>query len=140
MDGTLLQVWASDALLERIDGQDDPLPPLSGPGEDIASPKPGRMRAKGHFRGINLSIQTLRFGVDPDALLCPKFKAHPALPSYLGHVILEKPYAWIVDCRVTQAVGTGERECCPCHCGSYPVCPQEYPWVRHELRDQGHGR
>ena len=31
VDGTLLQAWASHASLERIDGEDDPPPPQSGP-------------------------------------------------------------------------------------------------------------
>jgi hypothetical protein len=30
VDGTLLQAWASHASLERIDGQEDPPPPLTG--------------------------------------------------------------------------------------------------------------
>jgi hypothetical protein len=32
-DGTLLQAWASHASLKRIDGQEDPAPPPTGPGE-----------------------------------------------------------------------------------------------------------
>jgi hypothetical protein len=78
---TLLQAWASHASLERIDGQDNPLPPASGPGEGFGAPKPGKKRAKGDFRGIKLSNKTHRSSVDPDALLCRKSKAHPALPS-----------------------------------------------------------
>jgi len=84
VDGTLLQAWASHASLERIDGQEDPPPPPSGPGEGFGAPKPGKKRAKGDFRGIKLSNQTHRSSVDPDALLCRKSKAHPALPSYRG--------------------------------------------------------
>ena len=109
-DGTLLQAWPSHASLERIDGQDDPPPPPSGPGEGFGAPKPGRKRDKGDFRGIKLSNQTHRSTVDPDALLCRKSKAHPALPSYRGHVLMENRHALIVDCRVIQAVGTGERD------------------------------
>ena len=110
VDGTLLQAWASHASLERIDGEDDPPPPPSGPGEGFGAPKPGRKRAKGDFRGIKLSNKTHRSGVDPDALLCRKSKAHPALPSYRGHVLMDNRHALIVDCRVTQATGTGERD------------------------------
>ena len=49
MDGTLLQAWASHAFLERIDGQVDPPPPPSGPGEDFGAPKLGKKRAEGDF-------------------------------------------------------------------------------------------
>ena len=106
VDGTLLQAWASHALLERIDEEDDPPPPPSGSGEGFGAPKPGKKRAKGDFRGIKLSNKTHRSGSDPDALLCRKSKAHPALPSYRGHVLMDNRHALIVDCRVTQAVPT----------------------------------
>jgi hypothetical protein len=108
VDGTLLQAWASHASLERIDGEDDPPPPASGPGEGFGAPNPGRKRAKGDFRDIKLSNQTHRSGVDPDALLCRKSKADLALPSYRGHMLMDNRHALIVDCRVTQATGSGE--------------------------------
>jgi IS5 family transposase len=41
-------------------------------------------------------------------LLARKSNAHPALPSYRGHVLMDNRHDLIVDCRVTQAVGTGE--------------------------------
>jgi len=110
VDGTLLQARASHASLERIDGQDDPPPPPSGPGEGFGAPKPGKKRAKGNFRGIKLSNKTHRSGSDPDALLARKSNAHPAQPSYRGHVLMDNRHALIVDCRVTQAVGTGKRD------------------------------
>jgi hypothetical protein len=104
LDGALLQAWASHASLERIDGQDDP--PPSGPGEGVGDLKPGKKRAKGDFRGIKLSNKTHRSSVDPDALLCRKSKAHPALPSYRGQVLMDNRHALIVECKVTQATGT----------------------------------
>ena len=110
VDGTLLQAWASHASLERIDGQDDPPPPPSGSGEGFGAPKPGKKRAKGDFRGVKLSNKTHRSGSDPDALLARKSNAHPAQPSYRGHVLMDNRHALIVDCRLTQAVGTGERD------------------------------
>ncbi len=106
VDGTLLQAWASHASLERIDGQDEPLPPLQGLCEGFGSPNAGRKRAKGDFRGN----KTHRSSADSDALLCRKSNAHPALPSYLGHVLMDSRHALIVDSKVTQAVGTGERD------------------------------
>ena len=103
LDGTLLQAWASHASLERIDGQDDPPPPPSGPGEGYGAPKPGRKRAKGDFRGIKLSNKTHRSGSDPDALLARKSNAHPAQPSYRGHVLMDNRHALTVNCTITQA-------------------------------------
>jgi hypothetical protein len=110
VDGTLLQAWASHASLERIDGQDDPSPPPSGPGEGFGAPKQGRKRAKGDFRGVKLSNETHRSSTDPDALLARKSIVHPALPSYRGHVLMDNRHDLIVDCRVTLADGYGERE------------------------------
>jgi hypothetical protein len=82
----------------------------SGPGEGFGAPKEGKKRAKGDFRGIKLSNKTHRSGTDHDALLCRKSKAHPALPSYRGHVLMDNRHALIVNCRATQATGTGERD------------------------------
>jgi hypothetical protein len=58
VDGTLLQAWASHASLKRIDGQEDPPPPPSGPGEGFGAAKEGMKRAKGDFRGVKLSNET----------------------------------------------------------------------------------
>jgi hypothetical protein len=139
VDGTLLQAWASHASLERIDPEDDPPPPPSGPGEGFGAPKPGKKRAKGDFRGIKLSNKTHRSNVDPDALLCRKSKAHPALPSDRGHVLMDNRHALIVDCKVTQATGTGERGAGyrPGEGGGSSQCPPEDHRCRHELRHQG---
>ena len=110
VDGTLLQAWASHTSLERIDGEEDPPPPPSGPGEGFGAPKSGKKRAKCDFHGIKLSNQTHRSSTDPDALLARKSNAHLAMPSYRGHVLMDNRHALIVDCKVTQAVGTGERD------------------------------
>ena len=125
VDGTLLQAWASHASLERIDGQEDPPPPPSGPGEGFGQPKPGRKRAKGDFRGVRRSNKTHRSGTDPDALLARKSTAHPAQPSYRGHVLMDNRHALIVDCRVTQAVGTGERDAAKAMAANRPGAHQK---------------
>ncbi len=52
VDGTLLQAWASYASLKRVDCQEDPPPPPTGPGEGFGAPKEGKKRAKGDFRVI----------------------------------------------------------------------------------------
>lgn len=111
MDGTLLQAWASLASLERIEGQDEPPPPPSGTAfEGFGASKPGKRRANSDFRGIWLSNSTRRSGTDPDALLCLKSKAHPAPPSSRGLVLMDNRHVLIVDCKMTQATGTGERD------------------------------
>ena len=94
-DGTLLQAWSSHASLERIDGGEDPPPPASGPGEGFGAPKPGKKRAKGDFRRIKLSNKTDCSSVDPDALLAWKSNAHPAQPSYRGHVLMNNRHALV---------------------------------------------
>ncbi|TWB87344.1 IS4 family transposase [Synechococcus sp. Ace-Pa] len=125
VDGTLLQACASHASLERIDGQEDPPPPPSGPGEGFGTPKPGKKRAKGDFRSIKLSNKTHRSSVDPDALLARKSNAHPAQPSYRGHVLMDNRHALIVDCRVTQATGTGERDAAKAMAADIPGAHQK---------------
>jgi hypothetical protein len=125
VDGTLLQAWASHASLERVDGQEDPPPPPSGPVEGFGAPKNGRKRVKGDFRGVRLSNKTHRSGSDPDALLCRQSKAHPALPSYRGHVLKDNRHALIVDCRATQAVGTGERDAAEAMAADLPGAHQK---------------
>jgi transposase len=110
VDGTLLQAWASHASLKRIDGQEDPPPPPTGPGEGFGAPKEGKKRAKGDFRGIKLSNETHRSSTDPEALLARKSNAHPAQLSYRGHVLMDNRHDLIVACQVTQATGTGERD------------------------------
>jgi hypothetical protein len=81
MGGALLQAWASHASLEQIDGQDDPPPSASGPGEGFGAPKPGRKGAKRDFRNIKLRNNSHRSTDDADPLLCRKSNAHPAVPS-----------------------------------------------------------
>ena len=73
-------------------------------------PKEGKKQAKGDFRSIKLSNDTHRSCTDPEALLARKSNAHPAQLSYRGHLLMENRHDLIVDCRVTQASGTGERD------------------------------
>ncbi|CAK6688276.1 hypothetical protein IFHNHDMJ_00370 [Synechococcus sp. CBW1107] len=134
VDGTLLQAWASHASLERIDGQDDPPPPPSGPGEGFGAPKPGKKRAKGDFRGIKLSNKTHRSSVDPDALLCRKSNAHPALPSYRGHVLMDNRHALIVDLPRHTSDGHRGEGCRQSDGGCRPRCPSKDDRRRQELR------
>jgi len=74
------------------------------------TPKEGKKGAKGDFRGIKISNETHRSRTDPEALLARKSNAHPSQLSYREHVLMDNPHDLIVDCRVTQAMGTGERD------------------------------
>jgi hypothetical protein len=80
------------------------------PGEGFGAPKEGKKRAKGDFRGIKLSNETHRSSTDPEALLARKSNAHQAQLSYQGYLLMENRHDLIVDCQVTQATGTGERD------------------------------
>ena len=93
--------------MKRIDGREDPPPPPSGPGEGFGAPKEGKKRAKGDFRGVKLSNETQP---DPEALLARKSNAHPAQLSYRGHELMDNRHDLIVDCRVTRATNSGERD------------------------------
>ena len=116
VDGTLLQAWASHASLKRIDGQEDPPPPPTGPGEGFGAPKEGKKRAKGDFRGIKLSNETHRSSTDPEALLARKSKAHPAPLSYHGHGLMDNRLDLVVDCQVS-------------HTHWLPLFSLRRPWV-----------
>ena len=96
--------------MKRIDGREDPPPPPSGPSEGFGAPKEGKKRAKGDFRGVKLSNETQRSSTDPEALLARKSNAHPAQLNYWGHKLMDNRHDLIVDCRVTQATDTGERD------------------------------
>jgi hypothetical protein len=121
VDGILLAAWASHASLERNDGKEDPPPPSCGPGEEFGTPKEGKKRAKGDFRGIKPSNDTHRSTTDREALLARKSNAHPPQLGYRWHVLMENLHDLVVDYRVTLADGYGERDAakgmgtgCPC--------------------------
>jgi hypothetical protein len=58
-------------------------------------------------------------------MLARKSNAHPAQPSYRGHVLMDNRHALIVDCRVTQAVGTGERDAAKAMAADIPGAHQK---------------
>jgi IS5 family transposase len=110
VDGTLLKAWASHASQERIDGKEDPPPLPTSPGEGFGPPKEGKERAKGDFRGIEISNDTHRSTTDPDALLARKSNAHPAELSYRGHVLIGEPPRSGGGLSCDVADGFGERD------------------------------
>jgi hypothetical protein len=112
VDGTLLRAWALHSSLERIDGSvDDPPPPSGGNGFGSGAGK-GRKRAKGDFRGLQLSNQTHRSSTDGEARLFRKSNSTGAYLSYLGHCLMENRHGLVVASEVTPAgTGSGRRRC-----------------------------
>jgi transposase len=109
VDGTLLRAWASHSSLERIDGGDDDQPPPSGGNGFGAPPAKGKKRAKGDFRGLQLSNQTHRSSSDGEVRLFRKSVGTGAYLSYLGHCLMENRHGLVVASEVTPADGYGER-------------------------------
>ena len=98
VDGTLIRAWASHKSLVPRDGSDGP--PKSGP----------KSNPDVDFRGIKLSNDTHVSSSDPDAMLATKGKHEGSKLSYLGHVLMENRNGLVVDCLLTRATGTAERE------------------------------
>ncbi len=89
VDGTLIQAWAS----RRSFQPKDP-PPSKGTGS----------------RGRKLLRDTHQSTTDPEAQLYKKSDAASAIPSYLGHVLMENRHGLIVAACATQSSTTAERE------------------------------
>ncbi|MGH7948733.1 MAG: IS5 family transposase [Candidatus Binataceae bacterium] len=98
VDGTLIAAWASQKSVRRRDGQDDDKP--DGPGHNA-----GR-----NFKGEQRRNDTHASRTDPEAPLARKSNAHPARPSYAGHVLMENRHGLLVDVELTAATGTAERD------------------------------
>jgi hypothetical protein len=70
-------------------------------------PRRERKGQRATFAGVKLSNETQP---DPEALLARKSNAHPAQLSYRGHELMDNRHDLIVDCRVTRATDSGERD------------------------------
>lgn len=121
VDGALLQAWASHASLKAVDaqhhqGQDNSTPPAppARPGQgfcntETTSAGKQKKRGKPDFHGERFSNGAHRSTYDPDARLARRSTAHPALLSFLGHVLMDNRHHLVVDSRLTLANGYGER-------------------------------
>ena len=89
VDGTLIQAWAN----RRSFVPKDP-PPTQGTG----------------YGGKKLLRDTHESKTDPEARLYTKSNAAPAVPSYLGHVLIENRHGLVVGACATQASATSEWE------------------------------
>jgi len=91
VDGTLIQAWAS---ARSFHPKDDP-------------PAPGRGSGTG---GKLLKRDTTVSKTDPEARLYKKATADRAVPSYLGHVLMENRNGLAVACEASLAATDAERK------------------------------
>lgn len=99
VDGTLLEAAASLKSLRPVSESEDEDPPPGG----------GRNR-KVDFHGQRRNNATHRSVSDPEARLAKKGRGKEARLCYAGHSLTENRNGLIVDCELTAATGTCERE------------------------------
>jgi len=100
LDGTLIEAAASlKSLRPSEEGEDDEAPP-----------RPGGRNPEVDWRGKKRSNATHRSTTDPEARLARKGNNPAAKLCYAGHSLTENRNGLIVDCELTEANGTCERE------------------------------
>lgn len=100
VDGTLLEAAAALKSLRPIDEDEDQEPPAAG----------GSRNRNVDFHGERRSNATHRSTTDPEARLARKGRGKEARLCYAGHNLTENRNGLIVECELTQATGTAERE------------------------------
>lgn len=96
VDGTLIRAWAS---LKSVVPKDGPPPDKTG----------SKSNPEVDFKRQKRSNATHASTTDPDSQLYTKSKKAEALPSFMGHVLMDNRSKLAVDTRLTQATGTAER-------------------------------
>ena len=96
VDGTLVDAWASMKSFQPRDGSGEP-------------PSPGR-NGERNFRKEKRSNATHVSTTDPDAQLFRKGDGQASRLCFMGHALMENRNGLIVDCQLTRATGTAERE------------------------------
>ena len=96
VDGTLIDAWASMKSFVPKDGSGEP-------------PSPGR-NSERNFRQEKRSNETHASTTDPDAQLFRKANGQGSRLCFMGHALMENRNGLIVDCELTRATGTAERE------------------------------
>jgi hypothetical protein len=96
VDGTLIDAWASMKSFTPKDGSGEP-------------PTGGR-NGERNFRCEKRSNETHASTTDPDAQLFRKANGQGSRLCFMGHALMENRNGLIVDCEVTKATGTAERE------------------------------
>jgi transposase len=98
LDGTLVEAAASLKSLQPI-------------GEEGAGPPSGGGRnPRVDFHGQRRTNATHRSTTDPEARLARKGRGKEAHLCYAGHLLAENRHGLIVECELTEASGTAERE------------------------------
>jgi transposase len=97
VDGTLIRAWAS---IKSFVPKDGPPPDKTG----------SKSNPEVDFKRQKRSNATHASTTDPDSQLFTKSKKAEALPSFMGHVLMDNRSKLAVDTRLTQANGTAERE------------------------------
>jgi len=97
VDGTLIRAWASIKSFVPKDG-----PPLDKTGS--------KSNPEVDFKRQKRSNDTHFSTSDPDSQLYTKSKKAEALPSFMGHVLMDNRSKLAVDTRLTKATGRAERE------------------------------
>jgi hypothetical protein len=101
LDGSLVEAAASLKTLRPIgdeDERDDEPPPGGGRNPEV------------DFSGERRSNATHRSMTDPEARLAKRGRGREARLCYAGHLLTENRNGLIVDCELTAASGTAERE------------------------------
>jgi len=96
VDGTLVDAWASMKSFVPKDGSGEP-------------PTLGRNGTR-NFRSEKRSNDTHASTTDPDAQLFRKGNGQSSRLCFMGHALMENRNGLIVDCELTKATGTAERE------------------------------
>ena len=96
VDGTLIDAWASMKSFQPKDGSGEP-------------PSAGR-NGERNFRKEKRSNDTHVSTTDPDAQLFRKGDGQSSRLCFMGHALMENRNGLIVDCELTKASGTAERE------------------------------
>jgi transposase len=96
VDGTLIEAWASMKSFVPKDGSGEP-------------PSGGR-NGERNFRKEKRSNATHASTTDPDAQLFRKGNGQSSKLCFMGHALMENRNGLIVDCDVTRASGTAERD------------------------------
>lgn len=109
VDGTQIQANASMKSLRPRDPKDPPAPPSPPDGGGIHRREP-QPQGSWTAHGVKYSNQTHRSGTDPEARLYRKGDQMSARLSYLAHDLIDTKSRVILRRRVSQAVGSAERD------------------------------
>ena len=100
LDGTLIEAAASLKSLRPLEQEDDEDPP----------PRSGGRNPDVDWRGERRGNKTHRSTTDPEARLARKGNSQAAKLCYAGHSLTENRNGLIVECELTEANGSCERD------------------------------